>query len=98
MGGLEMRMCTSVAPASLSSRTILDDVVPRTIESSTTTTRLPFRTDLTGDSCKQNDHGLLIIKSCSLESCWQVRSYCLIRLHARTEELGLRGTAANRQS
>ena len=41
MGGLAIRMCTSVAPASLISRTILEEVVPRTMLSSTTTTRLP---------------------------------------------------------
>ena len=40
MGGLEMRMCTSLAPASYIMRTILTEVVPRTIESSTSTTRL----------------------------------------------------------
>ena len=40
-GGLEMRMCTSLAPASRTILTILRLVVPRTIESSMTTTRLP---------------------------------------------------------
>uniref|UniRef100_A0A8R7P3E4 Uncharacterized protein n=1 Tax=Triticum urartu TaxID=4572 RepID=A0A8R7P3E4_TRIUA len=47
-GGLAMRMCTSRAPASRSSRTILLDVVPRTRESSTTTTLLPRITPRTG--------------------------------------------------
>ena len=37
-----MRMCTSRAPALRTIRTILRLVVPRTIESSTSTTRLPF--------------------------------------------------------
>ncbi len=36
-----MRMCTSVAPASRSASTICFVVVPRTIESSTTISRLP---------------------------------------------------------
>ena len=36
-----MRTWTSVAPASLSMRTICLDVVPRTMESSTITTRRP---------------------------------------------------------
>ena len=39
-----MRMCTSRAPAARSMVTILRLVVPRTIESSTTTTRLPSST------------------------------------------------------
>ena len=42
--GLEMRRCTSRAPAALSILTIFREVVPRTIESSTTTTRLPLST------------------------------------------------------
>ena len=41
-------MCTSRAPAPRIISTILRDVVPRTIESSTTTTRLPFSTSRTG--------------------------------------------------
>ena len=45
-----MRMCTSRAPAPRIISTILREVVPRTIESSTTTTRLPFSTSRTGDS------------------------------------------------
>ena len=45
-----MRTCTSLAPASRSILTILRLVVPRTIESSTTTTRLPFTTCCTGFS------------------------------------------------
>ena len=39
-----MRRCTSVAPADRSIFTILRLVVPRTIESSTTTTRFPLST------------------------------------------------------
>ncbi len=41
MGGAEIRRWTSFAPASLSIATICRVVLPRTIESSTTTTRLP---------------------------------------------------------
>jgi hypothetical protein len=41
MGGDDTRTCTSVAPASRSTATSWRIVVPRTIESSTTTTRLP---------------------------------------------------------
>jgi len=48
VGGLLMRMCTSRAPASRTIPTILRDVVPRTIESSISTTRLPSRTLRTG--------------------------------------------------
>ena len=44
IGGDETRRCTSRAPASRSSETILRVVVPRTIESSTTITRLPSST------------------------------------------------------
>ena len=36
-----MRICTSVAPASRTMSTILVEVVPRTMESSTRITRLP---------------------------------------------------------
>src|SRR3990172_3649432 len=43
-----MRMCTSVAPALRSISTTLGVVVPRTIESSTTTSRLPAVTCLRG--------------------------------------------------
>ena len=50
MGGEETRTWTSRAPASRSIRTILRDVVPRTIESSTRTTRLPSTTSRTGFS------------------------------------------------
>ena len=39
-----MRMCTSVAPASRIAATNLRLVVPRTIESSITTTRFPANT------------------------------------------------------
>ncbi len=39
-----MRRCTSLAPASRIILTILRLVVPRTTESSTTTTRLPLST------------------------------------------------------
>ena len=49
-GALAMRTCTSVAPASRSILTILSDVVPRTMESSTITTLLPLTIDLTGES------------------------------------------------
>ena len=41
MGGLEIRICTSRAPAWRTISTILVEVVPRTMESSTSTTRLP---------------------------------------------------------
>ena len=41
IGGDETRTCTSVAPPSKSIATSWRIVVPRTIESSTTTTRLP---------------------------------------------------------
>ena len=44
MGGEEMRKWTSRAPASRIIRTILTLVVPRTIESSISTTRLPATT------------------------------------------------------
>ena len=43
MGGEEMRTCTSRAPAARIILTILRLVVPRTMESSTTTTRLPVQ-------------------------------------------------------
>jgi hypothetical protein len=43
MGGAVMRMCTSRAPARRSISTTLGVVVPRTMESSTTTSRLPSR-------------------------------------------------------
>ena len=45
-----MRRCTSRAPAARIILTILREVVPRTMESSTTTTRLPASTSRTGDS------------------------------------------------
>jgi hypothetical protein len=48
MGGDEMRMCTSRAPAARTILTILRLVVPRTIESSTMTTRLPAKTSRFG--------------------------------------------------
>jgi hypothetical protein len=44
MGGLEMRKCTSLAPASRIMWTIFTEVVPRTIESSMSTMRLPATT------------------------------------------------------
>ena len=50
VGGELMRMWTSVAPADRIMPTIFREVVPRTIESSTTTTRLPARTSRTGES------------------------------------------------
>ena len=43
MGGQLIRMCTSAAPAALIIDTILRLVVPRTMESSTSTTRCPSR-------------------------------------------------------
>ena len=43
-------MCTSVAPAVRSIFTILREVVPRTTESSTTTSRLPFSMSFTAFS------------------------------------------------
>ncbi len=42
VGGLEMRICTSLAPAWRTISTIFVEVVPRTIESSTRITRLPL--------------------------------------------------------
>ena len=45
-----MRTCTSVAPASLSIVTMRREVVPRTIESSTSTTRLPLTIERTAES------------------------------------------------
>ena len=45
-----MRMCTSFAPALRIMRTILRLVVPRTIESSISTTRLPSSSERTGFS------------------------------------------------
>src|SRR4051812_17352335 len=47
-GGALMRRCTSRAPASRIILTIFRDVVPRTMESSTTMTRLPRTTAGTG--------------------------------------------------
>ena len=49
-GGLEIRTCTSRAPASRSIRTSARWVLPRTIESSTTTSRLPLMTSRSGFS------------------------------------------------
>ena len=45
IGGDEIRRCTSRAPASNSIATSLRVVEPRTIESSTTTTRFPASTE-----------------------------------------------------
>jgi 3-oxoacyl-ACP reductase-like protein len=42
VGGLAMRKCTSLAPASRTICTIFFEVVPRTMESSTRITRLPL--------------------------------------------------------
>ena len=50
MGGLAMRRCTSVAPASRSIRTMRREVVPRTTESSMSTIRWPRTMDLTAES------------------------------------------------
>ena len=50
VGGLLMRRWTSRAPASRTMPTILREVVPRTIESSMSTTRCPSRTSRTGFS------------------------------------------------
>ena len=47
-GGADERRCTSVAPAFLKSLTILAQVVPLTIESSTNTILLPFTVAATG--------------------------------------------------
>ncbi len=44
VGGEEMRMCTSAAPAARTISTILRLVVPRTMLSSTRITRLPCST------------------------------------------------------
>ncbi len=49
-GGAEIRRCTWVAPASRSSFTMRAAVVPRTMESSMRTTRLPFTVADTGFS------------------------------------------------
>ena len=46
VGGAEIRRWTSRAPAARTMRTILREVVPRTIESSISTTRLPSRISL----------------------------------------------------
>ena len=43
IGGLEIRMSTSKAPALRTISTIFTEVVPRTMESSTRTTRFPLR-------------------------------------------------------
>ena len=48
IGGAETRRCTSSAPASRSICTILRVVEPRTIESSTTTSRLPAMACVSG--------------------------------------------------
>ena len=48
VGGQLMRRCTSAAPAARTILTILRLVVPRTIESSISTTRLPARMLFTG--------------------------------------------------
>ena len=50
MGGELIRMWISRAPAERIIWMILREVVPRTMESSTTTTRLPSSTSRTGDS------------------------------------------------
>jgi len=47
-GGEETRTCTSLAPPSRSRRTIGPMVLPRTIESSISTTRLPARLAASG--------------------------------------------------
>jgi len=49
-----MRMCTSAAPAPRSIATIWRVVLPRTIESSTTTTRLPATTSGSGLNLSRN--------------------------------------------
>lgn len=51
--GLALRTWTSVAPASLSRRTICADVVPRTMESSTMTKRLPRTTSASALSLRR---------------------------------------------
>ena len=50
VGGQLIRMCTSEAPAALTIFTILRLVVPRTIESSISTTRCPRSNSRTGFS------------------------------------------------
>ena len=52
-GGDEMRMCTSAAPASRSILTSARCVLPRTIESSMTTRRLPSMTSRSGLSLRR---------------------------------------------
>ena len=51
--GLTMRMCTSVAPASRSISMSFLDVLPRTMESSMTTRRLPRMTEGSGLSFRR---------------------------------------------
>ena len=53
MGGEEMRTWISAAPASRSIRTSARWVLPRTMESSTTTSRLPATTDFSGLSFRR---------------------------------------------
>ncbi len=48
IGGEAIRRCTSATPAARSSLTSFRMVVPRTMESSTSTTRLPSMMPLTG--------------------------------------------------
>ena len=62
VGGALIRRWTSRAPALRSILTILRDVVPRTSESSTTTTRLPSTIERTGDSLSRTP-------KCRIESC-----------------------------
>ena len=63
-----MRTCTSLAPAARTILTILRLVVPRTIESSTRTTRLPSRMLRTGLSftltpkCRIDDCGWMNVR------------------------------------
>ena len=52
-GGEEMRTWTSAAPASRSIRTRARWVLPRTMESSTTTSRLPSMTSRRGLSLRR---------------------------------------------
>ena len=60
-GGDEIRRCTSTAPASRSMATTARAVVLRTIESSTTTRRLP---------AMLSRSGLSLRRTVSIRVCW----------------------------
>ncbi len=61
-GGAEERICTSAAPASRSRDTICREVVPRTIESSIMTTRLP---------CTQLRSAPSLMRTACSRLCWR---------------------------